>query len=182
MGEWPIQFLDNSLCRDLPGFHGYKIGRDGSAWSVRRGTRLDRLLGYRDHLGYRQLKLTDNDGAACIVLLHAAVLAAFVGPRPDGNVCRHLDGNPENNLLENLSYGTQKENIEDCIRHGTIAHGEKCGLSRLNEQQVRIIRVLRFSEGLYLRDIASIFGVCHKTIMNICNKKTWVRLSEARNG
>jgi hypothetical protein len=34
-------------------------------------------------------------------------------------VCRHLDGNPINNRLENLRWGTHKENKADAIKHGT---------------------------------------------------------------
>jgi hypothetical protein len=52
-------------------------------------------------------------------MVHALVLAAFVGPRPPGADSRHLDGNYINNRLDNLSWGTRSENIRDAIRHGT---------------------------------------------------------------
>jgi hypothetical protein len=45
-------------------------------------------------------------------------MLAFVGPYPEGMEIRHLDGNPENNALENLKYGTRSQNIQDQIRHG----------------------------------------------------------------
>jgi hypothetical protein len=50
--------------------------------------------------------------------VHRLVLAAFVGPCPDGQVVRHLDGNGENNDLRNLTYGSPSENNYDAVMHG----------------------------------------------------------------
>lgn len=55
------------------------------------------------------------------VKIHRLVLAASVGPCPEGQLVRHLNGNPVDNWLENLAYGTPLENSEDQRRHGT--HG-----------------------------------------------------------
>jgi len=49
--------------------------------------------------------------------VHQMVLEAFVGAKPDGMVCRHLDGNPLNNSIGNLVWGTVRENALDRIRH-----------------------------------------------------------------
>jgi hypothetical protein len=43
--------------------------------------------------------------------VHALVLLAFVGPPPEKHECRHLNGNPSDNRLENLRWGTRSENI-----------------------------------------------------------------------
>lgn len=51
--------------------------------------------------------------------VHTVVLAAFVGPRPDGAVTRHLNGDPADSRLANLTYGTQSQNISDQVTHGT---------------------------------------------------------------
>src|SRR5688572_6260712 len=52
-------------------------------------------------------------------LIHHLVLEAFVGPCPEGMECRHVDGSPPNNRLDNLSWGTHVENEADKRRHGT---------------------------------------------------------------
>ena len=39
----------------------------------------------------------------------AIVLEAFVGPRPEGLVCCHLNGDANDNHLENLKWGTRAE-------------------------------------------------------------------------
>lgn len=62
-----------------------------------------------------------RDGVQKTERVHQLVLRAFRGPRPDGMVVRHLDGDPHNNRLSNLVYGTQSENIHDALAHGTWA-------------------------------------------------------------
>ena len=69
--------------------------------------------------------------------VHKLVLAAFVGPRPDGQQALHRDDNPENARLDNLRYGTPLENVQDMRAKGRWT---RC---KFSDQQVRDIR-LRF--------------------------------------
>ena len=54
---------------------------------------------------------------------HQLILFAFVGPKPNGMECRHLNGNPADNRLENLVWGTRRENVFDSIKHGVFPKG-----------------------------------------------------------
>lgn len=69
-----------------------------------------------------------HDGRQHSVPVHRLVGEAFLGPLPDGMETRHLDGNPTNNRLVNLRYGTHLENEEDKRQHGThhLAHRTHC--------------------------------------------------------
>jgi hypothetical protein len=49
--------------------------------------------------------------------IHRLVLGAFVGPCPEGMEGRHLDDCPTNNRLDNLAWGTRRENMADTARH-----------------------------------------------------------------
>lgn len=51
--------------------------------------------------------------------VHRVVALAFLGKCPDGMECLHTDGNPSNNHVGNLSWGTRSENRYDMVRHGT---------------------------------------------------------------
>lgn len=51
--------------------------------------------------------------------VHQLVAEAFIGPRPEGQQTRHLDGNHQNNRLSNLAYGTPSQNRQDQMQHGT---------------------------------------------------------------
>lgn len=51
--------------------------------------------------------------------VHRLVLLAFIGPCPEGMEVCHNDGNPGNNKLDNLRYGTHQENMKDRLLHNT---------------------------------------------------------------
>lgn len=73
--------------------------------------------------------------------IHALVMEAFIGPRPEGMDIRHLDGNPLNNYLSNLAYGTRTENMQDALAHGTHNNASKTICKRghdLSGENVRI--------------------------------------------
>jgi hypothetical protein len=62
--------------------------------------------------------------------IHTLVLTAFVGIRPDGMQCAHLDGNPANNCLSNLAWKTPVENNADKELHGTVMRGRSNPMGR----------------------------------------------------
>ena len=75
--------------------------------------------------GYPIVRLT-KDGETVFRSIHRLVLESFVGPRTNGMVCRHFpDRNPLNNRLDNLQWGTNQENSDDKIIHGTTLRGTK---------------------------------------------------------
>ncbi len=57
--------------------------------------------------------------------LHRLVAKAFLGPCPQDLEVRHRDGNPANNRLTNLVYGTRSENALDRVAHGTDRNARK---------------------------------------------------------
>ena len=72
-------------------------------------------------------------------LVHQLVMLAFVG-ESNGKDVRHLDGDKKNNRLENLAYGTKRENEQDKARHGTRLRGERTPSAKLSWDQVCFIR------------------------------------------
>lgn len=60
-----------------------------------------------------------NNGTYHTFLVHRLVLLTFIGPPPIGsNIARHLNDNPSDNRLENLSWGTASDNQYDAVRNG----------------------------------------------------------------
>ena len=59
------------------------------------------------------------------VRVHRLVAQAFLGECPDGQVVCHRDGDPANNSVNNLYYGTYRENMLDIVRHGRNRNAEK---------------------------------------------------------
>lgn len=68
--------------------------------------------------GHKQV-LLHRDGKQYKCFVHALVLEAFVAPRPDGMVCCHNNGDPADNRVENLRWGTASDNMQDSLKHGT---------------------------------------------------------------
>lgn len=122
--------------RDLPGeewrpvvgWEGdYEVSNLGRVWSCPVGTpRTGRILRHAVNPGGYPSVTLSRRGKVKTRPIHQLVLAAFAGPRPAGkDVIRHLDGDPTNNLLGNLAYGTQSENAQDSLRHGTHPKASK---------------------------------------------------------
>lgn len=101
--------------------------------------------------------------------VHHAVLLAFGFPRPADQECRHLDGNPANNRLDNLRWGTRIENAADKERHGTLLMGEqKTGHRLTTEQAMAILRDTRAS-----RLVGADYGVSHTAVLRIRRGARW---------
>ena len=119
-----------------------------------------------DAKGYRRVKI---DGKKRFV--HSLVLETFVGEKPDGMECRHLDGNPRNNNLWNLCYGTGAENWGDRRRHGT-ATGVHAGGKKLTPMQVDEIKAA-YSRGEKQTEIAPRYGISNSLVSLIVRGKSW---------
>lgn len=109
--------------------HGYEdthlISREGVVKSLPRNTSPGRVLTPQvDRYGYLYVSISSH-GKTKAEKVHRLLLSTFDRPPLPGEVARHLDGNPQNNVLENLAWGTQKDNEEDKKRHGTHANTQK---------------------------------------------------------
>lgn len=120
--------------------------------------------------GHRRVPLY-RDEAAEKLLVHRLVLSTFdrlgVG---DEQAC-HIDGDPANNALWNLRWGTQEDNWADRKRHG---NGQSW--SKLTAAEVHHIRET-YRRGLSVQQIANstqFFGrVSDTQISNIVSGKQW---------
>jgi hypothetical protein len=112
------------------------------------------------------------------MFVHRLVLTAVVGPCPPGMECRHLNGDPADNRIENLVWGTRTENMADKLRHGTTFHprGEQNGCAKLTEANVIEIRTL-LAQRLTCAEIGRRFGVDRATISDIKRGKHWTHVS-----
>ena len=100
----------------IPDIPGYLVSDMGNVRTLKRNN--DRLLTTQRVHGYLRASLW-KDGEETRRRVHQLVMLAFVGPVPEGMEVRHLDGSRDNNRLENLAYGTPKENSADRVLHGT---------------------------------------------------------------
>lgn len=101
--------------------------------------------------------------------VHDLVLRAFVGPPAPGQEALHGDGNPANNALSNLRWGTRSENNFDITAHER---------RRLSHDQVRYIRK-RAAEGFAYGEryqLSLAWGVNPGTIYYVASGKEYSRV------
>lgn len=125
---------------------------------------------------YPTVKLHRNDKGKTI-RVHRIVLEAFVGPCPKGMECRHFpDGNHTNNRLDNLSWGTKKENAADRELQGQTQRGESNRMAKLTVEVVRKIRELYATGEYSQKRLGDMFGVRQTAIFKIVNRKHWTHV------
>ncbi len=166
--------------KDVVGYEGrYQVSNHGAIRSLPRPWRKQLLvlkLG-KDSDGYRQV-VFHKDRRKTTRKVHQLVLVAFgTIQRPPNSVTRHLDGDKDNNRIDNLRWGTITENARDAVRHKTSpgfkSHGSNNGQSKLTESDVCRIKQLLKSGAHKQQEIALMFKVCKQTITFIKQRKTW---------
>lgn len=124
--------------------------------------------------GYQTISLPRGNGKQIAKTVHSLVMAAHVGPRPEGMHVCHLDHNRSNNRLENLRYGSKAENTSGSIQSGRYKDGPNNHYSKLSLEQV--LEIVRLNAaGTPRKAIADQFGIERTTVNNIVLGKTWSR-------
>ena len=170
------------IWKDIPGYEGkYKVSNMGRVKSLERKVRSVNRYTRRDFfrtVRERILKPGPIDTGHLYVVLghgeagkpvHQLVMKAFVGEAPQGMEVRHLNGNPADNRLENLQYGTRTENILDVFYQG----------GRWRKLSLNDVTYARFASfcGFPDKTIADELKVAASTVASIRKGRTyqWVK-------
>ena len=163
----------------IPQYPGYFAGVDGEIYTNRQG--FLRKLPKRLHKGYYRVNVRDGGSPVRthVEPVHKLILEAYVGRRPKGYVCRHLNGDALDNEPTNLCWGTPKENAQDAMRHGTavcLRFGEAAVASKLMEQDIYKIKEM-YATGHTQKEIAGVFSITQRHVSDIVRGKTWTHLT-----
>jgi len=177
--------------REIKGHPGYRVGNDGTVWScwkrVGQGRGIAPLIVTgpvwhqlktrpSQRYGYHQVNLGRRNPRRVGPL----ILAAFVGPCPDGMECCHKNGIASDNRVSNLRWGTSKDNTDDQRRHSTLIGGERHGMAKLTNDQIDEIKALAGTMPQW--QIGERFGISQPHVSEILNGKKRTTSSHAGKG
>jgi hypothetical protein len=144
-------------------FPDYIIGAHGAVVSFRMATPR-RLSPIKMGL-YRGFQLKDRDDVLKRRYVHRLVAELIHGPCPDGQECRHLDGDRQNNDYSNLRWGTHTENERDKTSRFIP--------SKLTYADALEMRRIRADTGDTYAGIAKRFGVTTMTAFRAITGQSW---------
>lgn len=82
------------------------------------------LKTHKDQKGYIRTYLDKGDGKTRFIAIHRLVAIAFI-PNPDNKPqVNHIDGNKENNNVDNLEWVTNQENQIHAVNNGLNNHSK----------------------------------------------------------
>lgn len=158
--------MEQEIWKDVVGYEGkYKVSNLGNVLSVKK----DKILTPKNnHDGYKRIQLWEKCKAK-FVSIHRLVAEAFI-PNPDNKpFVNHINGVKDDNVVENLEWVTQKENI---------VHAWENGLSKPQYNNILSKSVDQFDlKGNYLNTYPSTMeaerqtGIQHSNISSVCRNK-----------
>ncbi len=170
--------------KDIPDFNGYSISRTGKILSKKRVAndiirkrvlRPRYLKAYKDNKrGYLHASLR-RGGKSYTKLRHQLVAITYLKNPHEYKFVNHKNGIKTDNRVENLEWCSMEQNTKHATENKLFARGEKAGLSKLTEKEVRKIRRIykKGDKSFGGKGLGRMFSVDHMTIYAIISNKTW---------
>jgi HNH endonuclease len=127
--------------------------------------------GAQDKDGYCRTKLSGRTAIA-----HRAVYTIAKGEIPKGLNLLHRCDNPPCCNPDHLFPGTQKQNCEDAKAKDRHSRGERNGVSKLTDDDVRFIRAN--AAIMSQMDLARRFNIRQSSIWSIINRRQWKHVQD----
>ena len=161
--------------KGVEGYNDYQISNFGRVKSFKRNK--ERMLKPRQSgNGYMAVELFIS-GKGNNKYIHRLVAIAFLPNMENKPEVNHLNGQKDNNTLNNLEWSTGSENMIHAVVNGLCSpkgvKGSSHYKSKLNENEVEIIRELLTKSNLNQTEIAKKFNVSQATISDIKTNKSW---------
>ena len=128
-----------------------------------------------DNKGYYRCCLSKN-GNNKTVKVHRIVAETFI-PNPNNLAqVNHIDGNKQNNNVDNLEWCSQSENMKHAYKNGLKKiNGERNPASKLSIEDVVYIRThyIKRDKNFSTVALAKRYGVNRRTIERVVKYKSW---------
>jgi hypothetical protein len=157
--------IHNTIWKECPQFDGYYVNIYGDVLSLKQRT----PLVMKQSLDSKNYRIVNIFGK--VRRVHRLVASAFIGLDFNNakQIVLHIDDNPSNNNLSNLSVGTQKDNMDDMHKKGRGRSNYK-----ITPEQLIVVKK-RLLNGERSKDLAIEYGVSTSLMSSI-------RTGNRRNG
>jgi hypothetical protein len=153
--------------KDVVGYEDYfKVSNFGRVFG-KRSNRILKLNIRSDRRVAISTRIGGRNGQVVTFLVHRLVAEAFI-PNPERKLTvNHIDGNPSNNMLENLEWATYKENMQHAVLTGLAVRKKGYKLSKLKKEERNYIKenYKAYSKEFGSRALAGKFNVDHMQIL-----------------
>lgn len=165
--------------KEIPFREGYYLDKKGncySAWVNKGragmfiGDKLKLLKGSKIKSGYMKINFTRSEHE----YLHRLMLMTFDRMPSCKEMALHKNDDKTNNAIENLYWGTCKDNMRDRIINGISNKGERHGMSVLSDEDV--MDIIKLKCVFTKKELAFMYKVHWNTIYKIHKNETWTHI------
>lgn len=145
---------------NIPGFPGYYISKRGGLWSNHKNGQWKKLKPHLNKMWNRyQCTLRDSRGIRKLCKISRLVATVYLPNSENLPIVMHLDNNPANDYYRNLKWGTQKENIKQCLSDGRLFKNEVFLSHQQKPDTIRDSVVKDYIKGFPLKYISNKYQV-----------------------
>ena len=149
-------------------YPNYAVSNKGDVWSFRSNRW---LKGYVRN-NRRSVYLYNDEGQRAWFVSRLVARAFVPGETPERWSVNHIDGNPRNDVAENLEWCSLSDQHRHLRRNSLHRRGESHASSRLSDDDVRAI-VLECTQGKPQAEVAAKYGICQSQVSSIVLGKVW---------
>lgn len=162
----------NEVWKDIKGYEGlYQVSNLGRVKSVKRNLTLKPCNRNR----YLIVLLSKN-GIKKAINVHRLVAQAFIPNPDDKRTVNHIDGNKQNNCVDNLEWCSQSENVKHAYDNKLkVVVGERNPAHKLTTNDVLFIRKnYKPRDCVFgLNALSKKFNVNKSTILRVIRGVSW---------
>lgn len=136
----------------------YKKNKEGKILknTNKKGDYLSVILQYKDNIKYTRI--------------HRLVALAFI-PNPNNyNEINHIDGNKQNNHVENLEWCTHKQNFEHAKKIGLWKYNKPYKSKKIRQFTLNNEFLCEYENSIHASKIT---GICARNILQVANREPY---------
>lgn len=145
--------------------------------NVKKLKNLNNMKTY-DRGGYTRIDLYDSRNKKYLKRsVHRLVAEAFIPNPLNKPQVNHIDGDKDNNSINNLEWCTASENMKHAFKTGLNVpnplKGEDSHNSKMTDEKVMLLREMYDSGEFLLKELAEEFNISISVAWRIAKRNTW---------